>query len=329
MKIAVDAMGGDHAPRAVVEGAVWAARELGVEIVLVGETGAVEAELKRQPRAGLNIRLEHAPEWITMEEKAALTVRKKRKASINVAVELMKRRQVDALVSAGNTGAVVCSATLGVGLLENVERPGIAIAYPTLKGVSVMLDVGANVEIKSSHLVQYAVMGDIYSRHILGKKKPRIGLLSVGEEETKGNAAYREAFNLLRQTGLNFIGNIEGNHLFLGESDVVVTDGFVGNVVLKVSEGLVETLSELLRRKLKLSLRAKIGALLSMPAFKSLKKELSHAEFGGAPLLGIDGICIIAHGASSNLAIKNAIKVASEFVRHQVNQRIVQALKKS
>lgn len=328
MRIAIDIMGGDKGPREIISGAFWAAHELDAGIVLVGEKEVIEAELRHQP-AGLrkNVDIEPASDWIRMGEPAAVTTRRKKGASINVAVNLVRQGKVDAIVSAGNTGATVCAASLRLGLLEGIERPGIAIIFPTLVGPCVLMDVGANIDAKPAHLVQYAFMGDIYCRYILGKKNPRIGVLSVGEEEGKGSTSSREVYNLLNKTNLNFIGNVEGDHLCYGESDVIVTNGFVGNVVLKVAEGLVETLGELLRRKLRSSVRSKIGALFSLPAFRSLQKELSHAEFGGAPLLGVNGICIIAHGSSSKLAIKNAIKVAVEFVEHQVNKHIVEAVK--
>lgn len=327
MRIAVDAMGGDKAPAVVIEGAILAAQEYGFEIILVGSQAAIEDELAKHRNVSSNISVRHASEVIEMDEPAALSIKRKRDSSIIVGVDLIKNKQADAFVSAGNTGAVVCAATLGMRLLEGVERSGIAIIFPTLKGASLLIDVGANIDPKPIHLLQYGIMGEAFSRYILKKSHPSVGLLNVGEEETKGTDFVKQTHQLLSESKLNFIGNVEGRDIFHGTADVIVCDGFIGNVVLKVSESLAETLAEFLRRELTRSFITKFGAFLSGPAFQALKKEIDYSEYGGAPLLGVDGICIISHGRSTAKAIKNAIRQAGEFVNYQVNQHIVEALK--
>ena len=327
MRIAVDAMGGDNAPGVVVEGALLACREFGYDIVLVGENTTIQQELfKRSAKAPHSISVCHATEVIGMDEPAALSVRRKRDASINVGARLLRDGKVDAFVSAGNTGAVVCAVALRLGLLKGVQRPGIALVYPTLKDLSILIDVGANINAKPEHLLQYAIMGDVLQRNLFNKKTVRIGLLNVGEEETKGTDFIKETHRLLNSSNIKFIGNVEGGDIYTGEYDVIVCDGFVGNVVLKVSESLAHTLSIFLKRKLKQGFLTQIGALLSMPAFNALKKEIDYSEHGGAPLLGVNGVCIICHGGSSAKAIKNAIREAAEFVKLEVNQHIVDAL---
>ncbi|MBI3318828.1 MAG: phosphate acyltransferase PlsX [Candidatus Omnitrophica bacterium] len=298
-------MGGDRAPGAIVDGAVQAARLLPVEVILVGP----EERLKK----------------IGMSESPALTVRKKRDSSITQMVELAKKREVDAVVSAGNTGAVVVAASLGLGLLSGIERPGIAILIPSLKGPVLVIDVGANVDSKPLHLYQYALMGSVYMREVLGKQNPSVGLLNVGEEESKGTDFTRESFKLLEESKLNFTGNIEGRDIFLGTCDVTVCEGFVGNVALKVSEGVAFALKELLVKELRRTFLNRLGASLLLPAFNRLKRQMDYAEYGGAPLLGVDGACFICHGASSAKAIRNAIRSAATFVSHEVNRRIVSA----
>lgn len=326
MRIAIDAMGGDNAPRIVIDGAVDAARDNGFEIVLVGDKDAIEKELARHRPYPANITIHHASEVVEMHEPPAVSIRKKKDSSINVMVNLAKENQVDAIVSAGNTGAVVCAATLGLRPIEGVERSGIAVVIPTLKGGTLLIDVGANIDAKPKHLLQYGIMGHVYSKYILGRKNPRIGLLNIGEEESKGTEFVKETYKLLEQSPLNFIGNVEGRDIFAGKCDVTVCDGFIGNVVLKVSEGMAETIGELLRCELNKGFFTKIGAFLSKPAFRSLKKEIDYSEYGGAPLLGIDGICIIAHGGSTPKAIKNAIRAAGQYVVHHVNKHIMDAV---
>jgi len=327
MRIAVDAMGGDKAPQSVVEGAVMAAREFGHDIVLVGDNELIQKELfKKSSRRLRNISVCHASEVIGMDEPAAVSVRRKRDSSITVGTQLLKDQKADGFVSAGNTGAVVCAVTLKLGLLSGVHRPGIAIIYPTLKDLCVLIDAGANIDPKPEHLLQYAIMGDILQRYIYSKREVKIGLLSVGEEATKGTDFIKETHRLINSSTLKFLGNVEGGDIYTGDYDVVVCDGFVGNVVLKVSESLAQTLPIFLKRKLKEGLVTRIGALLSLPAFRALKKEIDYSETGGAPLLGINGVCIIGHGRSSPKAIKNAIRSAAGFVSHQINQHIVDAI---
>ncbi|MDD5504195.1 MAG: phosphate acyltransferase PlsX [Candidatus Omnitrophica bacterium] len=327
MRIAVDAMGGDNAPNVVIEGALLACKEFGYDIVLVGDNEKIQHELfKRGVHATHAISVCHASEVIGMDEPAALSVRKKRDSSINVSARLLRDGKVEAFVSAGNTGAVVCAVALRMGLLNGVQRPGIGLIYPTLKDLCVLIDVGANIHPKPEHLLQYAIMGDVLQKYLFGKKTARIGLLNVGEEEAKGTDFIKETHRLLNASGIKFTGNVEGGDIYTGEYDVIVCDGFVGNVVLKVSESLAHTLTVFLKRKLKQGFLTQIGALLSMPAFKALKKEIDYSEYGGAPLLGVNGVCIICHGGSSAKAIKNAIREAAEFVKLEVNQHIIEAI---
>ncbi|MFH0732228.1 MAG: phosphate acyltransferase PlsX [Candidatus Omnitrophota bacterium] len=327
MRIAVDGMGGDKAPAVVVEGAVLAAKEFGYDIILVGNNELIQKELFKKKSVPKNISVYHAPEAIGMDEPAATSIRRKRNSSISIGADLLKGKKVDAFVSAGNTGAVVCAVTLKVGLLEGVLRPGIAIIYPTLKDLSVLIDVGANIDTKPEHLLQYAIMGNMLQQYMLGKERPRIGLLNIGEEESKGTDFIKRTHTLLNESPLDFIGNVEGGNIYTGECDVIVCDGFLGNVVLKVSESLAQTMTIFIKRKLKMNLITKLGALLSMPAFRALKKEIDYSEYGGAPLLGVDGVCIIGHGRSSAKAIKNAIREAGQFYTLQINEHIVAAIK--
>ncbi|MBN3037823.1 MAG: phosphate acyltransferase PlsX [Candidatus Omnitrophica bacterium] len=329
MKIVLDGMGGDNAPGATVEGAVMAAKELGAHIIIVGVKDVLERELSKHGSHFSNIELHHASETIDMHDPPAASVRKKKDSSINIAAKLVKEGKADAMVSAGNTGAVVCATTLYLRLLKGIERPGIGIVFPSLKGASLIIDVGANIDPKPIHLYQYAVMGDVYSRAILKKFNPTVGLLNIGQEESKGTDFTKKAYNLCSRSRLNFIGNVEGPDLFNGRCDVIVCDGFVGNVVLKVSESLAENLSALLKRELGVNFFTRIGALFSKSALMAMKREMDYTEYGGAPLLGIDGTCIICHGRSTAKAIKNAVKVAMEFVDYQVNQTIVDSVNRS
>ncbi|MFH1093128.1 MAG: phosphate acyltransferase PlsX [Candidatus Omnitrophota bacterium] len=327
MRIAVDAMGGDKAPDVIIKGAILAAKEIDAEIILVGRQEVIEANLSSQKFVPDNITVVNATEVIEMDDSPAVSVRRKKDASINIAVKMVKECQADAIVSAGNTGAVVCAASLFLKILPGVDRPGISVLLPTLKNVVQMIDMGANIDAKPEHLMQYGVMGSIYSKHVLNKKNPSVGLLNIGEEETKGPEFVKETFKLLEQNkNINFIGNVEGRDIYVGDCDVIVCDGFLGNVVLKVSEGLADAIKEMLKRKLSSNMITKIGSLLSAPAFRALKKEIDYSEYGGAPLLGIDGVCIIAHGGSSANAIKNAVRVAHESLLHNVNQHIIEAL---
>ena len=326
MRIALDAMGGDRAPRVTVEGAVKAANEWSQDIILVGPEDLLQRELRRCKVKAGRLEIVHAAEVVGMEESPAVAIRRKRNSSISVAVELVKSGRADALVSAGNTGAAVCAATLKLNLLQGIERPGIGIFMPTVKEDCFFIDAGANIEAKPKHLLQYAIMGEVVSRRVLQKSNPRIGLLNIGEERSKGTGFHKDAYTLLEESELNFVGNVEGKDLFEGNCDVVVCDGFLGNVILKVSESLAETVAEFLKQELKANLLTKFGALLSKLAFSRLRRRLDYAEYGGAPLLGIDGICIIGHGKSSAKAVKNALRLCGEFSRYHINQEIVKKL---
>jgi glycerol-3-phosphate acyltransferase PlsX len=329
VKIIVDAMGGDKAPGVVVKGAVNAAREYKVNIGLVGEPKRIAASLNKYKYPKEYISIHPASEVILMSEPAALSIRKKKDSSICVGLNLIKEGKADAFVSAGNTGAVVCAATLALGMLPGIERPGIAILVPTLKGVSLVIDVGANIDPKPLHLLQYGLMANAYFYHILNRPRPSLGLLNIGEEASKGTDFLKEAHQLLSESNLNFVGNIEGRDLFSGRCDIIVCDGFVGNVALKVSESLAETVYTFFKRNLKSSLMGMIGALFLSASFKQLKKEIDYSEYGGAVLLGINGAVIISHGRSSALAIKNAICRAKEEIECRFNDRIIEAIPKT
>lgn len=328
MKIALDAMGGDHAPQVEVEGAVLAAKEYGSQIILVGDAEIVEKELSRYSVKDLPIYIKQASEVIRMDESPSKALRKK-DSSMRVAFDLVKNGEADAVVSAGNSGAAMATAMVVLRKLEGVDRPAIATVMPTLKGACVVLDVGANVDCKPFHLAQFAVMGDVYAQFILKKENPRVGLLSNGEEESKGTDTTRETNAILKQLPMNYIGYIEGRDIFAGSVDVVVCDGFVGNVVLKTSEGLADAIGKMLKEEIKKSALAKLGYLLSKGAFGRFKKKVDYSEYGGAPLLGIDGVGIISHGSSTPNAIKNAIRVAQEFASSHANTVLLDHIKKS
>lgn len=327
--VALDGMGGDHAPRVVVEGAVRAAQEFpDIRVILVGREDLLRKELSKHRDVPDRVEIRHAAEVVGMKEAPAMSVRKKRDSSIMVAVDLVRKKEADALVSAGHTGAAVVAATLSLGLLEGITRPGIAIAYPTLNGTSVLIDIGANIDAKPEHLLQYGVMGSTFAKNILHKENPRVGLLNIGEEESKGPDFMKETHQLLEKSPLNFIGNVEGRDLFNGRVDVMVCDGFVGNVVLKVTESLAESTNTLLRRELlKGGFLIRMGGLLVKSSLFRLKKRLDYTEYGGAPLLGVNGTCIICHGGSSAKAIKNAIRVAGKFVKFRINEQIHDIIK--
>ncbi len=325
--IAVDAMGGDHAPRPEVEGAVLAARELGVRVLLVGQTEVVKRELARHPHRGLPIELAPASEVITMKDAPMKAFRRKTDSSVHVAAKLVRAGQADGLVSAGNTGAVMAVSRFVLGTLESVDRPALAAPFPTTRGgVAVLLDVGANVDSKVAHLEQFAVMGEMYYRVIFGTRRPKVALLSIGEEEMKGNVLTREAYVRLKQMPLNFVGNVEGRDVFSGNANVIVCDGFIGNIALKISEGVVQHIIALLKDALQSSLSSQVGSLLSRRAYQEFKKKIDYSEYGGAPLLGVRGITVIGHGGSNSNAIKNAIRVAAELARSKVNEKIEQEL---
>ncbi|MCX5707318.1 MAG: phosphate acyltransferase PlsX [Candidatus Omnitrophica bacterium] len=327
MKIVVDAMGGDYAPKVVIEGTLAAVKEYNAEVILVGDQDKISLLLKKAKYFGSNITVVHAPEVIEMGESAATSIRRKRNSSIVIGVNLVKEGKADAFFSAGNTGAVVCAGTLGLGLLPGIERPGIAIIIPTPKGITLIIDVGANIDPKPMQLLQYGIMADAYSRYILQKTNPSLGLLNIGEEEAKGTGLMKETYELLEKRKLNFIGNVEGKDLFTGKCDIIVCDGFVGNVALKVSESAAEAMQTFLKRHLLSNTLGKIGLIFMLPALKRFKKELDYAEYGGAPLLGVNGVVIIGHGRSNKKAIKNAIRVAKEEVERKVNEKILESIK--
>jgi len=325
----VDAMGGDHAPKSEVEGAIRAAKTLGVEVVLVGPEDLLSRELAAQDGArSLPIRVVHASERVTMQDSVARAVRTKRDSSIRVASRLVRDGVAQGLVSAGNTGAVMATAKMVQGVVRGVDRPALASAFPTLTGTpAVMIDVGANVDCNPRMLAQFALMGDIYSRVVFHIERPRVGLLSIGEEEHKGNELTRNAAPLLRSLPLNFIGNVEGRDLYTGAADVVVCDGFIGNVALKVSEGMADVIMHLLEASLKATLKRKVGYVLSRNAYKDFRKRVDYSEYGGAPLLGVRGVVIICHGRSNAHAIYNAIRVAAELAQAGIDRRLENELR--
>jgi glycerol-3-phosphate acyltransferase PlsX len=338
--IALDALGSDRAPKPEIEGAILAARQYGVRVLLVGPEDVVKAELDRHPAAArLPIEVVHASEFITMEDKVE-AIRAKRDSSMRVGLRMVREGQAAGFVTAGNTGAAMATAKVVLGAVPGVDRPALAAVFPTAPGnPAMLLDVGANVDCTPQNLEQFAVMGDIYFRAMFGKATfgnmygkrggatgPRVGLLSIGEEESKGNDLTREAFQLLKQLPLNFVGNVEGRDLFNGKVDVIVADGFVGNVALKISEGVSNLVRTALKESLKATITRQVGALLSRSAFIDFKKRLDHTEYGGAPLLGVKGVCIITHGSSNANAIKNAVRVAAEFSERGINEKIERGL---
>ncbi len=326
-KVVVDAMGSDHAPHAEIDGALAAARDLGIGVILVGQVEKVEPELRRCGWRGdgdRGIEFVEAEEVIGMDEAVATSVRRKKKSSLRIGSKLVTEGRADGFISAGNTGAAMATAKMVIGMLPGVDRPALAAMIPTRSGKpTLLLDVGANAECKAHHLAQFAVMGDAYSRAVLGVNRPTVGLMSIGEEEAKGNDLTKEAFPLLRDlSSLNFVGNVEGRDVFTGAVDVIVTDGFTGNVMLKLSEGLTDAMLSMIKRELTASLQTKAGAMLARPAFRNIKKRLDYSEYGGAPLLGVRQIVLIGHGSSNARAIRNAIRSAKEFSEHRASERI-------
>jgi phosphate acyltransferase len=326
--IALDAMGSDRAPRPEVEGAVQAARHHHVRVLLVGREQILRAELSRYAISpGVPVEIVHAGEVISMKDKAAQAVRAKRDSSLRVGLRLVREGCAAGFVTAGNTGAAMATAKMVLGGLPGVDRPALAAVFPTAVGTTaILLDVGANVDCKPNNLEQFAIMGEIYFRSMFGTRRPRVGLLSIGEEEGKGNGLTRDAYHLLKQLPLHFIGNVEGRDLYNGSVDVIVADGFVGNVALKTSEGVANLVRATLKESLKATITRQVGYLLSRSAFSDFKKRLDHTEYGGAPLLGVKGVCFITHGSSNANAIKNAIRVAAEFAEHRINEKIEREL---
>ena len=327
MKVAVDAMGGDFAPQVIVEGAVLAAKERRIPVILVGDKDRVTYELSKYGSCikDLPLSLQHASTVVGMHESPSSALRRKKDSSIRVAFELVKKGEANGVVSAGNSGAAMAVGMTMLKKLKGVDRPALAVSLPTLTGSAIMLDAGGNVDCKPHHLAQFAIMGSVYAINILKKELPRVGLLSNGEEEGKGNELTRETHDALKKSSLNYIGYIEGRDIYSGDVDVVVCDGFVGNVVLKVSEGLIDTLGMMLKREMLSSPLSKLGYYLSKDAFAKIKKRVDYSEYGGAPLLGIDGICIVSHGASSAKAIKNAICLACDYAHQKVNIHLLES----
>ena len=323
--IALDAMGGDDAPKAEVEGAIQAAKNHNVRVILVGHQDRLKQELtQHEGWESLPLEIRHASEVITMDDSAAKAMRTKKDSSIRVANRLVRDGEAAGVVSAGNTGAAMATAKMVQGMIPGVERPALASAFPTatVGRYVVVIDVGANVDSSPKMLTQFAVMGEVYSRVIFRIERPRIGLLSIGEEEHKGNELTHNTTALLKAMPLNFIGNVEGRDLYTDRADVIVCDGFVGNVALKVSEGVAEVIRHMLRESLQATITRKIGAMLARSAFAEFKKRIDYSEFGGAPLLGVKGVCIISHGRSNAKAIKNAIRMAKDFAEGQTPQKI-------
>jgi glycerol-3-phosphate acyltransferase PlsX len=318
MKIAVDAMGGDHAPVEIVKGAVLAVRECGIPVILVGDRSVIEAELAKLGASDSRIEVRHASEVVAMDEHPAIAIRRKAESSIVVAAKLVKTGEAQALVSAGNSGAAMAVATLKIGRIRGIDRPAICSFLPTSIGKIIMLDAGANVDCSVDNLLQFALMGKEYAASVLKRQNPKVGLLSIGEEPTKGNVLTISANSELAKTDLNFIGNVEGKEIFRGAADVVVCDGFDGNIVLKVAEGVGEFVFSALKKEIGGSLINKIGALLLKSAFRRMKAHLDYAEYGGAPLLGVNGVVIISHGRSDCRAIRNAIRAAADAVSNNV-----------
>jgi glycerol-3-phosphate acyltransferase PlsX len=321
VKIAVDAMGGDFGPPITVQGALQAAQDLNVEVLLVGVENLIKREFDRLGQAGSRVTIIDAPDSVEMGE-GIFSIRRKEKSSIRIGAQLIKERRADAFVSMGNTAAVVYLSRKILGALRGVNKPALSLLVPTLRGVTLLLDVGANANCQPQDLEQFALMGKIFMEQVLGRKNPSIALMSIGEEETKGNDLTKQAFERLQAASLNFIGNVEGKDIYSGKADVIVSDGFTGNVALKVSEGVVETLLSLARREIMKNVLAKIGFLLMKRHLKKIYKQVDYSEYGGAQLLGLNGVCIIGHGRSNPNAVKNAVRQARDFVANRVQDKI-------
>jgi len=324
IRVVLDVMGGDRAPCHEIEGALLAVSELDIELTLVGPESRIRDELRRRgQRSNRRVEVLHAPEVITMDDPVIPAIRRKRNSSIIVGLHHVQQGKAQAFISAGNTGAVMAAAKMILKTPPAIDRPALATILPTLTGRGVVLvDVGANAECRPTHLLQFAIMGNIYARMILGLRSPRVALMSIGEEEVKGNDLTREAYKLLERSDLNFVGNIEGRNIYTGEVDVIVCDGFTGNVILKTSEGVFEMLVAGIRQELMKSVQTKVGAFLSRPAFETFRRRFDWSEFGGAPLLGVKEVCVICHGRSNARAIRNAIRVAKELCERRVVEKI-------
>jgi len=326
VKIAVDAMGGDNSPAAEVAGAVAACREWGCQVVLVGDTARIQAELDKHQTSDLSLEIHHASEVVGMHDSPSDALRKKKDSSIRVAFDLVKQGVASAVVSAGNSGAIMASGMFVLGRVSGIERPAIGTFLPNLHDRTMVLDMGANVDCKATHLFQFAVMGSLYVENLIGKPNPRVGLLSNGEEEKKGNDLTRETHQLLKVSALNYLGYVEGGDVYNGSVDVVVCDGFVGNVLLKVSEGLAVAIGTMLKQEIESRFWAKLGYLFSSQAFAAFKKRINPAEYGGAPLLGISGVGVVCHGSSDPVAISIAIRQAGEYAKIRFEEKLATLL---
>jgi len=330
MKIALDAMGGDFGPPNLVGGAVLALREYSQidKLFLVGDAGQIETELKKQNCNDRRIDIVHSTQVVAMTDGAVESVRRKKDSSVSRAVDLVKKGEAAAIVSAGHTGAAVAATTIKLRTLPGIDRPGIAAVIPSETNIFVLIDAGANSDARPEHLLQYGIMGSVYSRHVLGYKNPSIGLMSIGGEDVKGSDLTKEVFKMLKRSQLNFRGNIEGHDLFAHPVEVVVCDGFVGNVILKTCESVGDAIFKWLKHELVKSKLRMAGAYLAQNAFKAIRKKVNYEEYGGSPLLGVNGICIIAHGASTPLAIKNALRVAADSIEQEVNPHIIEEVRR-
>lgn len=327
-KIAVDAMGGDYAPQNIIHGSVLAAREFGISLVLVGREDEIENELKKYDvPSNVPIEIEHASEVIGMHEQPTLALRQKKDSSLRVAARIVKEGRAAGFVSAGHTGAILAAAKIIIGVLPGVDRPALAAAVPSRTGVAVWIDVGANIDCKPKHFRQFAVMGFLYARDILGIENPKVGLLSIGEEDTKGNERTKEVFRVLKETELNFVGNVEASSIFNGQVNVIVCDGFIGNISLKVAESVLETMGYYFKEEISKHFSRQFGYFFLRPTFREFRRRIDYQEYGGAPLLGTKGCVIICHGKSSAKAVKNALRMAKDYVGYEVNKRISQQIK--
>jgi len=330
LKIIVDAMGGDYAPVPIVKGAVEAVNEFDVNIALIGLDDKIQEELSKYQYDKSKVEVIHAPEVIGMHEPAITGIRKKKKSSISQGIALLKNSsEYNAFISAGNTAAVVATGTINLGMIPNVDRPAIGLVIPTLKGFAFLIDVGANTDPKPRHLLQSSIMANCYAKEVIGFKDPSVGLLNIGEEATKGTDFVKETHKLMSDSLPNFKGNIEANEIFSGNVDCIITDGFVGNVIIKVSESLMEAAGSLLKREIKKSPLALFGAFLMRSRLHHIKKHADYSEYGGAPLLGVNGIVMISHGRSNSKAIKNAIKAAKREVEHNIIDRLMKEVSKT
>jgi glycerol-3-phosphate acyltransferase PlsX len=329
MRIAIDAMGGDYAPAVNVQGAIETVTDTeGIDIILVGDESSIQRELDGKKYLTNRIVIKHASQVVGMDESPSVAIRKKRDSSINRAIELVKNGEADGFVSAGHSGVVMATALLQLGTSKGVDRPAIATIMPSLKSPFVLIDAGVNLRCKPENLLQFALMGSAYCRVIFERSEPRVGLLSIGEEDTKGNELTKEAFKLLKKIDINFTGNVDGKDIFTGIADVIVCDGFTGNIVLKTSEGLADAIVKILKKEMAEQSVGRIGYLLMKNALIGFKKKTDYDEYGGAPLLGINGTCIISHGRSTAKAIKNALRVAADFSEKRVYETIASDIEK-